>query len=133
MGNVERIARGEAMLTSIAADRGGEVLGNYTSAKEKIRLRCAHGHEWEAMTSSILHHGSWCPTCGRASRAEKMKTPMLSEARFRAVVASKGGTVIGGFVHTKAKISLRCRHGHEWEATPNNIGNGRWCPHCRAY
>jgi nucleoside-diphosphate-sugar epimerase len=48
--------------------RGGECLsgdmrtGNWT---EKLKFRCAFGHEFEASPRLILEGGHWCPVCAR--------------------------------------------------------------------
>jgi hypothetical protein len=48
--------------------RGGECLsddmktGNWT---EKLKFRCAFGHEFEASPRLVLEGGHWCPVCSR--------------------------------------------------------------------
>jgi nucleoside-diphosphate-sugar epimerase len=50
--------------------RGGECLsndmktGNWT---EKLKFRCAFGHEFEASPRLVLEGGHWCPVCERES------------------------------------------------------------------
>ncbi len=39
-------------------EKGGKVLGAYTGAKRKVKLRCVQAHEWEATPDNILR-GSW--------------------------------------------------------------------------
>jgi len=49
---------------AFARKQGGACLGaNYLGALKKHRWRCKDGHEWEAMPSSIINAGTWCPTC----------------------------------------------------------------------
>lgn len=121
--NVARMEAAKIKFRSVVSEKGGEVLGDYTGTMNKVRLRCVHGHEWEATPNSVVSLGSWCPTCARQS-------PEVAETKFRAVVASKGGEVLGAYVRSKSKIRLRCRHGHEWEAWPPHIVSGHWCPTC---
>lgn len=56
-----------------ARERGGVCLSpSYKANDEKMRWRCARGHEWESIYSTILHRKSWCPRCRTsASRPEK--------------------------------------------------------------
>lgn len=56
-----------------AAQNGGTCLSSsYKSSTEKMRWRCAKGHEWESIYSTILHRKTWCPRCRTsASRPEK--------------------------------------------------------------
>jgi len=49
---------------SVAKGRGGECLSTeYTRAKDKMRWKCKHGHEWETRHSHVVLGGSWCPKC----------------------------------------------------------------------
>ncbi len=55
-------------LQHIAEGRGGLCLSDqYVSSTTKLRWRCADGHEWEAVPSSIKA-GKWCPTCATKLR-----------------------------------------------------------------
>jgi hypothetical protein len=52
----------------IAASRGGECLSaKYISSTTKMRWKCAKGHEWEAIPSSVKV-GSWCAICSLEKR-----------------------------------------------------------------
>lgn len=113
----------EARLSSVVAAKGGEIVGEYQGTSASVRLRCRHGHEWEPRVASILYRGCWCPHCSRQS-------PEDGEARFLGVVKDRGGSVLGSYVNMRTKVGLRCRHGHEWEATPTCIIQGNWCPTC---
>jgi hypothetical protein len=43
----------------------------------------------------------------------------------------KGGTCISNeYVNAKTKLDWKCAEGHEWDATPNSIQRGSWCPVC---
>jgi hypothetical protein len=56
-------------MRSLAATRGGECLSDrYGNARQKLRWRCAQGHEWDAAPYSIKA-GTWCPACSRKLRA----------------------------------------------------------------
>ncbi|WP_410592287.1 zinc-ribbon domain-containing protein [Bacillus sp. SIMBA_074] len=46
--------------------RGGECLSiNYHSNGERLKWRCAKGHEWEATPNNIKSKGQWCPECNK--------------------------------------------------------------------
>ena len=34
------------------------------------------------------------------------------------------------YISAKYKLKWRCENLHEWEATPNCIQQGKWCPFC---
>ena len=47
----------------LAESRGGQCLSTDVSdAKERLRWKCAFGHEWEA-TPVLIEVGHWCPDC----------------------------------------------------------------------
>jgi hypothetical protein len=33
-------------------------------------------------------------------------------------------------VNASTKLKWQCKEGHEWDATPNKIKQGQWCPYC---
>jgi hypothetical protein len=62
----------------IAAERGGECLAEENFAvAERVRWRCAKGHEWRARFSNVSHGGRWCPWC-----------PLKSETFCREVLSA---------------------------------------------
>ena len=34
------------------------------------------------------------------------------------------------YINAHTKLLWKCADGHEWEAKPNNIQQGKWCPIC---
>lgn len=116
-------AEAEAKFRAVVAAKGGAVVGDHIRSQAKVRLRCGHGHEWEARPNSVANNGTWCPMCAG-------KTPELGEARLRSAAAEKGGTVLGNYFNSYTKIRLRCAEGHEWETRPTSIIQGAWCPTC---
>lgn len=53
----------------------------------------------------------------------------LSEMQKKA--ATRGGKCLSAaYNNTLTPLRWRCRHGHEWEARPQHILKGHWCPRC---
>lgn len=50
---------------------------------------------------------------------------MIELARKR-----KGECLSTEYINAHTKLMWKCVHGHEWEAKPNNIHQGKWCPKC---
>lgn len=46
------------------------------------------------------------------------------------LAAKHGGLYLGGYGGTKEKARWRCSDGHEFEAIPNTVQQGHWCPTC---
>ncbi|WP_322033146.1 hypothetical protein [Paraburkholderia sp. J76] len=62
--------RGIERMRKLAAARGGECLSDtYVNVKEKLRWRCARGHEWESTAATVLT-GCWCPNCAVLGRTK---------------------------------------------------------------
>ena len=105
------------------SNRGGEFLsGAVISLKSKVRLRCAKGHEWEALPDNVIH-GSWCPECAGVR--------LLTLEKMQALAEDRGGVCLSKkYTGVKHHLRWRCREGHEWEATPDSVIQGHWCPKC---
>lgn len=46
-------------------------------------------------------------------------------------IKDTGFKVVGDYINDSTKIKLICNRGHEFEATPNKIKQGRGCPICK--
>ena len=47
-----------------AEERGGKCLSDkYVSCRQKIRMVCSKGHEWEIRADNILYENTWCAVC----------------------------------------------------------------------
>ncbi|MDN7629720.1 hypothetical protein [Burkholderia cenocepacia] len=122
---------GLARLKETAVSHGGQCLaGHYVGVNEKYEFRCAEGHEWQAMGSSILM-GAWCDRCARKRVAEARR----SEDRWRrlkAVAASYGGDVVEHeYAGISARYTFRCERGHQWRTRGTRVlEDGTWCRRC---
>jgi Zn finger protein HypA/HybF involved in hydrogenase expression len=107
----------------LAVRKNGKCLSpEYLGAHAKLKWRCSKGHEWEARPNAI-RRGNWCPTC--SGKRKKTIDAMQEVARDR------GGECLSAqYTNCKNKLQWRCAKGHEWEATPDNIVQGKWCPYC---
>lgn len=108
----------------IAKERDGLCLSQtYSSARKLLRWACKHGHEWSATPDSILR-GSWCPHCAGCVR--------LSLKVYQDKAVELGGTCLSStYKNNRTKLRWQCRDGHEWEARPDHILEGHWCPTCQ--
>lgn len=114
-----------AMLQKIAKQKGGVCLSTeYKNCSERMKWRCALGHEWRTTTSHIVKSGSWCPRCNPKKRTiEEMK----------AFAESKGGKCLSDrYENNSTKLRWQCKNKHTWWAMPLHImrKEGRWCKRC---
>lgn len=108
-----------------AEAHGGELLSSgYTSAKDKYLWRCAKGHRWESRACDLCAKDLWCPICdGRRHR--------YSLVEMQDIAASRNGECLSDeYVNTQSRLMWKCAHGHVWEAVPQSVINGSWCPVC---
>lgn len=104
-----------------------KVIGKYVNLKTKIEHECLIcGYHWDVLPDNMLHMPNGCPKCG--------KRAPLTQEEFIQRVTSIDNTikVIGQYSAVATKISFLCKRcGKVWEAKPNNILNGKGCPHCK--
>ena len=119
------------ILQAVARERGGECLStDYRGSRQRVRWRCAVGHEWDATPSSVIY-GRWCSVCAlegrRGVRSETLKAGIaLAEAR--------GGRLItADVVQDDIPLEWECERGHRWRTRLKSIQAGKWCHVCTKY
>jgi hypothetical protein len=105
--------------------RGGRCLSiNYLNMHKKLLWECHLGHQWKAIPSSIMNHGTWCPAC--SGNTKQTIEDMKKLARER-----NGECLSKEYKGNKEKLVWKCEKGHTWGATPSSISNHEtWCPIC---
>lgn len=120
------IPRSEVIENCRAAARrkGGVCLSVFRKKRQWFaRCRCERGHRW-AQRAYYIIRGQWCWACAHFS--EKATPAYMQE-----LAASRGGRFLSkGWRGTGVKHSWQCALGHMWQAKPNSITQGRWCPEC---
>jgi hypothetical protein len=130
----ERQGRAKAhsidMMREVAASRGGQCLSTiYKNNLTKLHWRCARGHEWEAVPGSIVGSGkpkgSWCPIC-----VGKLPKELAFET-LKELAATRGGDLLSAsYQNAITPVRWKCAKGHEWDARPDAVKHGTWCPVC---
>ncbi|MGJ3558829.1 hypothetical protein ACR6C2_07570 [Streptomyces sp. INA 01156] len=89
----------------------------YSNVNTRILVRCPKGHQRRPAPKKVLAGGGICATCvGRDTAA--------TEARFRQLVADRGGTVLGAYSDTQVPVLICCSKGHENRVRPNSVLRG---------
>lgn len=111
-------------LNEFAKKRGGKLLSNvYAGTEFKLKWRCKNMHIWEATPANIVHGGYWCPKCSGKS--------LLSIEEMCKLAVARGGRCLSkAYTNNHQKLEWECKKGHQWEAKPNDIKSGHWCPYC---
>jgi hypothetical protein len=85
-------------------------------------MRCAEGHEWEALGMS-LQRGSWCRVCHQVSRRKGLQA-------MQDVAAERGGQCLSSqYQQAARKLTWLCHLGHIWQASWASVQR-HWCPEC---
>jgi len=114
-------------LQAIVAERGGRCRGLITNATTKILWECSEGHTWKAAPSEIIS-GRWCPVCGKKNAAQKRR---LTLEEMQWIAGERNGLCLSkSYKSAQSKLLWQCSGGHQWEANPNSIKRGSWCPTC---
>ena len=116
-------------MRQVAEKRGGKCLSDaYVNAKTKLMWQCADGHRWKA-TPNNIKNGQWCRICGISKRADARK---LDIKEMQQIAEKRGGKCLSDtYVNAFTKLWWKCEKGHPpWDAIPNAIKRGQWCPIC---
>jgi hypothetical protein len=87
-----------------------------------LRWRCEYGHVWEATVPSV-RADSWCPICGGTKKKTLLEMQNLAQLR-------QGKCLSIQYINAHKKMTWQCKEGHTWQATPDDIQQGKWCPYC---
>src|SRR5437660_634715 len=110
-------------MQAFAVTKNGQCLSEvYLGIHTSLESVCAYGHHWQARPSNI-QSGTWCPAC--ANNISKTMEDM------RHLAASKHGKCLSAkYINSHTLLEWECHLGHIWQAEPNNVKNGTWCPYC---
>lgn len=130
-------------MQDVALSKGGKCLTKeYINSHTKMIWECSEGHTWEANSNNISN-GTWCPKCSKKNKVrtayqlspeaikKKEENKKVLFLKLLEIAKSKGGICEStAYVNSKEKLKWICSEGHKWEANPNNIFSGQWCPKC---
>ena len=113
---------------ALAHSKGGVCLSDvYSGYRNKLRWRCAEGHEWDALVGNMKK--SWCPKCGYSRGGAARLGNNLAEAG-RIAEGHGGRCLATETAPANTPIPWRCSEGHEWLASLSNVRRKTWCPQC---
>ena len=107
---------------TVVSNNGGKTHSNYINYDTHVLIECAIGHIfWSTPGNTIRGH--WCAKCSYGV--------VTAEKDLQNLVLSKNGKLHSHYKDSKSKVLIECEKGHKWEATPNAIKQGTWCPKCK--
>ncbi len=110
-------------LKLLAQSNGGKCLSKiYLGSQIKMEWECESGHRWFTNSNNISQ-GKWCPTC--AGITKLTIESMVSLAR------DNGGKCLSKkYINNRTALNWECDKGHKFNARPDNVKKGTWCPIC---
>ena len=58
-----------------------------------------------------------------------MREKLIKE--MRQIARGRGGRCLSSaYINTQTKLLWQCSEDHQWQATPNSVKMGSWCPFC---
>ena len=116
-------------MVEVAEERGGECLSKeYVDNRTKLKWKCKEGHVWKATPHDVKDGKTWCVICSIEKRSQKRK---LTINEMQKIAKSRGGICLSkNYINARTKLKWKCKKGHVWENTPDNIKRGQWCPYC---
>jgi hypothetical protein len=94
----------------------------YLSATEPLIWECSERHRFRA-TPDAIKSGQWCLVCYRGEKPDLAQMRKIARAR-------RGRCLSDHYVNDRTKLVWQCHRKHTWEAPPNRIKCGTWCPEC---
>lgn len=103
--------------------KGGRCLSKkYINDRTKLIWSCRENHIWKATPGSIKS-GTWCPACAGLVKLTIKQMKLVAKRK-------KGQCLSKKYVNSKTHLIWKCKRGHIWKASPDNIKRGKWCPIC---
>lgn len=103
---------------------GIQLVGDYVSYRQRLKLKCDKGHVWEESLSN-MQASRRCPACvAEAKRQKRHEEVNASLSRYGLELISEYQMKVG------AKGTFRHTCGYVWEASQNHTIHRHNCPNC---
>ena len=109
----------------LAKNNEGKCLSTiYKNVDTKMLWECKFGHQWETTYYSVKT-GHWCLECSGKKKHTIEFCQKIAKER-------NGECLSEAYVGVFENLTWKCEKDHVWEATLDNINNGKkWCPKCK--
>lgn len=106
-----------------AKSMNGKCLSNtYINRAVSIIWECKEGHIWNAGFGQIKT-GTWCPYCANTISKTLEDAKKVAEEK-------EGECLSTEYINARTPMLWRCKNGHTWEQTYDNVRRVCWCPEC---
>lgn len=102
---------------------------------QRVWWRCDKGHEWQAAICDRSNYNTKCPYCTNRKICNEnclaTQYPHLIDEWH--VNRNGDKSPFNTFPGSIKKVWWKCKHGHEWEISPNARTSGNSCPYCSGH
>lgn len=94
-------------------------------SKYKYTIKCKNENHpsFKSSQANLVRGKRWCPYCS-GHKGD-------FNSNLKQMIESKNGEMLSDYINAHTFVKVKClEHNHIWEATPNNIKNGKWCYVC---
>lgn len=116
----QRVKRAKAYIKA----KDGEFLKIDKDNDQFIHVLCKAGHTWKVLANSLVQKRSWCQKCVRPGA-----NPDISDLQ-KLADKREGQALAKSYINSRTKIPWRCKYGHNFDASTENVRAGKWCPIC---
>ena len=119
-------------IKEVARSRGGQLVSKiYVNSRTPLKWKCAKSHTWEAPSSSVKGHNTWCPTCSRDKSPSKEEVVKIIY-KLNKLAKTNGGKLLStDYKNAMQKLEWECVKGHIFYSSTNAVkDHGYWCLKC---
>lgn len=125
-------------ISSLVAEKGFRLIGEFPGAQSKMTLQCSNGHEWLVTLVNFSRTKKGCPDCSQAANEySRTKTRKYAISEIRDIATRRSGRCVSHadepdnyMVTTAYRGEFECIYRHRWSTTYATVIRGHWCPHC---
>lgn len=98
-------------------------------SNKKLRWKCGHGHQWDAVVVNRTKVGTRCPYCSGRNAIPGVNDLATTHPELASQADGWDPSTIGA--GSGLKLGWKCERGHQWEAAVETRGKkGSGCPFC---
>jgi len=112
----------DACNTTAKLNNGKCLSTQYVNNSIQMEWECKDGYKWST-SYDIIVRGSWCPHCANI-------LPKTLDDAKKVAEEKEGECLSTEYINARTPMIWRCKNGHTWEQTYDNVRRVCWCPEC---
>ncbi len=109
----------------LVQESGYKLLSEYNGVMKHVNIECDNGHVY-MIRPNDFKKGYRCSVCAKQNVIDRTKEDFINQLN------REGYYLVGNYVNTMTKTTVKCCNDHSWEMVPNDFRNSySRCPHCK--